>query len=111
MALIFVDTEADGPCPGKGVMTEFGAVELETRQTFHGVLWEAVPDPSNPAMPKRTGKSFDATDVFTRFDEWLKQFPGRPIFVSDNPASSSTISLLARPDVIPPLYEFTSLTS
>ena len=29
MALIFVDTEADGPCPGKGVMTEFGAVELE----------------------------------------------------------------------------------
>jgi hypothetical protein len=47
MSLIFVDTEADGPCPGKGVMTEFGAVELESRQTFHGVLWETEPELKN----------------------------------------------------------------
>ena len=86
MSLIFVDTEADGPCPGKGVMTEFGAVELESRQTFHGVLWEAEPDPQNPAMPRRTGKGFDQVAVFTQFEQWLKQFPRPYVFVSDNPA-------------------------
>lgn len=86
MALIFVDTEADGPCPGKGEMTEFGAVEFETRKTFHGVLWEAYPDPVNPAIPKRTGKQFDAVMVYREFAAWLEQFGGRPVFVSDNPA-------------------------
>ena len=86
MALIFVDVESDGPCPTRGEMTEFGAVEFKTRKTFHGVLWEAFPDPSNPAIPKRTGKQYDAVDVYTRFESWLKQFDGRPTFVSDNPA-------------------------
>lgn len=86
MALIFVDCESDGPCPGKGELTEFGAVELKSRKTFHGVLWEANPDPANPAIPLRTGKQFDAVDVYTRFDKWLAQFGGRPVFVSDNPA-------------------------
>ena len=57
MSLIFVDTEADGPCPGKGVMTEFGAVELESRQTFHGVLWKAEPDPKNPQSRNALAKA------------------------------------------------------
>ena len=86
MSLIFVDTEADGPCPGKGVMTEFGTVEFESRRTFHGVLWEAEPDPQNPAIPKRTGKQFDQLAVFTEFEQWLKQFSPPYVFVSDNPA-------------------------
>src|SRR6185503_10804261 len=30
-----------------------------------------------------------------------------PFFVSESPAKSSTISLFARPDVMPPLYELT----
>ena len=43
--LIFVDCEATGPCPGKGVLTEFGAVDYRTRSTFHGVLYESrTPD-------------------------------------------------------------------
>jgi hypothetical protein len=88
MSLIFVDCESDGPCPGKGELTEFGAVEFKTRKTFHGVLWEANPHPDNSAIPLRTGKQFDAVAVYTAFDLWLAQFKsnGRPVFVSDNPA-------------------------
>lgn len=86
MALIFVDCESDGPCPGQGELTEFGAVEMRSRETFHGVLWEANPDPSNPAIPLRTGKQFDVVKVYMLFDKWLGKFGGRPTFVSDNPA-------------------------
>jgi hypothetical protein len=85
--LIFVDCEATGPCPGKGVLTEFGAVEYATRQTFHGVLYESRPDPENPALSKVTGKSFDPVEVFGAFEAWLKSVTtDRVIFVSDNPA-------------------------
>lgn len=86
MSLIFVDCESDGPCPGKGELTEFGAVAYLSRKTFHGVLWEAHPDPKNPAIPVRTGKKFDEVEVWTAFEQWLDQFGGRPVFVSDNPA-------------------------
>jgi hypothetical protein len=41
--LIFVDCEATGPCPGKGELTQFGAVDFASRQTFHGVLFESRP--------------------------------------------------------------------
>lgn len=76
MSLIFCDVEAhfDSPCPGiGGGMTEFGAVEFETRKTFHGIK-----------QYEPTIKSWQT--VFEEFDSWLKQFPGNPIFVSDNPA-------------------------
>jgi hypothetical protein len=89
MSLIFVDVEATAISPFSGVMTEFGAVEYKSRASFHGVLWEASPDPENPAKPKLHGKSRSETkqwehDVMTKFSEWLNQFGGRPIFVSDN---------------------------
>jgi hypothetical protein len=85
--LIFVDCEATGPCPGIGVLTEFGAVDYETRQTFHGVLYDSEPDPENPAKPVVTGGAYDATEVFGNFRAWLATLgKGRPIFVSDNPA-------------------------
>ena len=68
MALIFVDCEGHGPAPGLNddLKFEFGAVEYKTRKTFHG----------------RGGYQ----DTFTAFRDWLSQFKGRPIFVSDNPA-------------------------
>ena len=73
MSLIFVDVEAgfDSPCPGVGAtgMTEFGAVEFDSRMTFHG-------KPQNGEWIK----------TMMEFEKWLKQFSGRPIFVSDNPA-------------------------
>lgn len=73
MSLIFVDCEAgfDSPCPSIGSgLTEFGAVEYESCKAFYG-----KPNPSESWR-----------DVFERFAEWLSQFKGRPIFVSDNPA-------------------------
>ena len=85
--LIFVDCEATGPCPGKGELTEFGAVEFSTRATFHGVLFESRPNPENPALSMLTGKAFDPVTVFSGFEAWLLSMTtGRCIFVSDNPA-------------------------
>lgn len=85
--LIFVDCEATGPCPGKGVLTEFGAVDFTTRRTFHGVLYEARPRKDNPAHSERTGRELDAVAVYTDFEAWLDSLGGgQPVFVSDNPA-------------------------
>ena len=47
---IFVDCEARGTSPVHGVLTESGAVHYDTRDTFHGRLFEATPDPENPAI-------------------------------------------------------------
>lgn len=68
MALIFVDCEGHGPAAainnhGK---FEFGAVEYKTRKTFYGIG--------------------GTRETFEEFREWLSQFKGRLIFVSDNPA-------------------------
>ena len=89
MSLIFVDVEATGRSPYSGVMTEFGCVEYETRETFHGVLFPAKPLPSNPAQSVRThdfGVNINIDQVFADFETWIKQFPGGYSFVSDNPA-------------------------
>ena len=66
--LIFVDCEGHGPAPtlNDEEKFEFGAVEYSSKQSFYG---------------------YGATkETFTNFREWLKQFGGRVIFVSDNPA-------------------------
>ena len=85
--LIFVDCEATGPCPGKGVLTEFGAVDYETRATFHGVLYEARPQRDNPALSEVAGRQFDPVPIYREFEAWLEGLgPSRPVFVSDNPA-------------------------
>jgi hypothetical protein len=85
--LIFVDCEATGPCPGLGELTEFGAVEYESRQTFHGVIFASRPSAANPALSEVTGEASDPVVVFTAFEEWIKSVTkGRAIFVSDNPA-------------------------
>lgn len=85
--LIFVDCESTGPCPGLGILTEFGAVDYKSRATFHGILAESRPSKDNPAISEATGIMFDPVEVFTNFESWLKEVcNGRPIFVSDNPA-------------------------
>lgn len=86
MSLIFVDVEATDVSPYSGVMTEFGAVEYKSRNTFHGVLWEALPDPEIPAKPKLVDGGFhaDEREIMQKFADWLPH--GRVIFVSDNPA-------------------------
>ena len=56
---IFVDCEARGTSPVHGVLTEFGAVHYDTRDTFHGRLFDATPDPVNGVLiyPGRGGSS------------------------------------------------------
>ena len=85
--LVFVDVEARGISPVNGVMTEFGAVTMK-RQSFHGILEEAVPDPGNPAIPMLTGKRIATPlQVAGKLGIWLMSVvEGRPVFVSDNPA-------------------------
>lgn len=67
MTLIFVDVEAPFGIgsPAIGNMTEFGAVEYKSKETFHGKdHW------------KKT---------FVKFRVWLSNVSeGRPVFISDN---------------------------
>ena len=84
----FVDGEARGTSPVNGVLTEFGAVHYDTRDTFHGRLFDAIPDPANPAIPIVGRRLASDAEVAGRFAAWLTDHLGsrRPVFVSDNPA-------------------------
>jgi hypothetical protein len=85
--LIFVDCEARGPSPVRGVMTEFGAVHYDTRQSFHGVLFQGSPDPDNPAVPIVAQRVATDSEVAAAFASWLSSAgAAHPVFVSDNPA-------------------------
>jgi DNA polymerase III epsilon subunit-like protein len=85
---IFVDVEATGRSPINGKMTEFGAVDYETRQTFHGAIWESQPATDNPAVSVITGKQIaPLEEVMASFTQWLYALgKDRPTFISDNPA-------------------------
>src|SRR5215468_2649718 len=85
--LIFVDCEARGISPVNGVLTEFGAVHYDTRDTFHGRLFDATPDPDNPAVSIVGKRIASDMEVAERFAAWLRDHLGdrRPVFVSDNP--------------------------
>lgn len=85
MSLIFVDCEAYGGAPSVGKLTEFGAVEYKSRETFHGVIWKSTPDPANPAIPLPTELAVEHPSiVFQSFEDWLKRFKAPYVFVSDN---------------------------
>ncbi len=86
--LVFVDCEARGISPVHGVLTEFGAVHYDTRDTFHGRLFHATPDPENPAISIVGERVAADKDVAERFAAWLHEHvaSSRPVFVSDNPA-------------------------
>ena len=112
--IFLVDIESTSPTPFSGVMTEFGIVDFETREWFHGHLWDFHADPKIPALPiaDRRNPGFTATvpsdggDVFdglrhnidalkadpehwvySALVSWMSGFDknDRPVFVSDNP--------------------------
>lgn len=85
---IFVDVEALGTSPVNGTMTEFGCVNYRNRATFHGILFEGTPDPTNPAVPVVGKRVASDLQVAQKFSTWLKEQTknDRPIFVSDNVA-------------------------
>jgi hypothetical protein len=85
---IFVDCEARGTSPVRGVLTEFGAVHYDTRDTFRGRLFQATPDPANPAISIVGARMATDKEVAESFAAWLHGHLGssQPVFVSDNPA-------------------------
>jgi 3'-5' exoribonuclease Rv2179c-like domain len=85
---VFVDCEARGTSAVHGVLTEFGAVHYDTRDTFHGRLFKGTPDPENPAISIVGERVATDRDVAESFAAWLREHLGnsRPVFVSDNPA-------------------------
>lgn len=92
MSWVFVDCEAYGGSPVTGRLTEFGAVDYKTRETFHGVILESTPSSANPAIPEPVIVSVSEYDAlakeqFAKFEGWLAGLSKkRPIFISDNPA-------------------------
>lgn len=86
--LIFVDCEARGRSAANGTMTEFGAVDFDSKKSFHGILFEGSPDPENPAIPIVGDRVTSDLAAATAFKAWLDEVSGgaRVIFVSDNPA-------------------------
>lgn len=81
---VFVDCEARGTSPVNGTLSEFGAVHYDTRDTFHGRLFEATPDPANPAI-SIVGERI-ATDAEVAV-------PGRPYRCSRRPGHGACPSL------------------
>ena len=96
MSYIVVDVESDGPIPFKYSMVCFGAVVVEPSlsKTFYGKLKPISEeyDPEALAISGFTRKDHESFDdpkpVMEAFAGWLAQnSKGRPIFISDNPAS------------------------
>ncbi len=72
---IFVDCEARGTSPVHGVLTEFGAVHYDTRDTFHGRLFDAAPDPGWKRFRKTAHDHNPVNDAMGNveaFDEILR---------------------------------------
>lgn len=85
---IFIDCEARGTSPVNGTLTEFGAVYYDTRDTFHGRLFDATPDPVNPAVSIVGAQVATDQEVARDFTAWLRKHLGNrpPVLISDNPA-------------------------
>jgi hypothetical protein len=84
---VFVDCEARGASPVSGILTEFGAVHFDTRDSFHGRLFESRPDPVNPAVPVVGKRVAHDAEIAGKFTAWLSEHVSRrPVFISDNPA-------------------------
>ena len=69
---VFVDCEARGTSAVHGVLTEFGAVHYDTRDTFYGRLFHATPDPGNPAISIAGAPIAADKDVAGSFAAWLR---------------------------------------
>lgn len=86
--LIFVDCEANGPCPSMGTLTEIGACTLDGRTFYAEVVPFDWPGVSAQPIPRRALEHSDLVTVFTAFRLWLANLnaPDRPVMISDNPA-------------------------
>ena len=55
-----VDCEAYGPTPYSGTMTEFAAINLTTKTTFHGRLYNVTYENGNHAKPIPVGNQLES---------------------------------------------------
>lgn len=89
MVLVDVECEWGSVSPYSGRMTEFGAVDFHSDNTFHGVLFDTVTNPVNDVkftIPEGHD-GYDVRVVMSEFSTWLDSLGAdRLIFVSDNPA-------------------------
>lgn len=98
MAEIYVstDVEADGPIPGPHSMLSFAsaayAADKRLLATFEAnleTLPGAAPDPETQAWWEKQPEAWQACrqnlqqpgDAMVAYDRWLKELPGRPVFV------------------------------
>lgn len=85
-----VDVEAaGGATPATGRMTEFGAVEISSMQTYHGVLWDTVPREDHPGTFTIVNDTpYDHRYVMADFSRWINDVASdeRAVMFSDNPA-------------------------
>lgn len=92
--LIVVDVEADGPIPGHYNMVSFGAVFIDKNSkldnTFYGetqpVFDRYIPEAlAVSGITREQHRNFpNPLETMTNFDNWLSQFKGNKIFISDN---------------------------
>src|SRR5690606_14662054 len=90
MPYVMVDVEADGPIPADYSMVCFGAVVVEPdlRRTFYGrtrpISDRYLPDAlAISGFTREEHLGFDDPAlVMARFEAWLAELGGRPMFVS-----------------------------
>ena len=103
MSFVIVDVESDGPIPAEFSMVCFGAVLFDDKldKSFYGRT-RPISDRFVPEALAVSGVSReehltfdDAKIVMEAFAAWLDQHSnGRPVFVSDNLASTGSSSII-----------------
>lgn len=91
-ALVVVDVESDGPCPGLYSMICFGAVVVEPglNRTFYGRCapltdkWIPEALAVSGFSREETLKFQNAHHTMNEFSVWISKLNIKPIFVSDN---------------------------
>lgn len=94
---VSTDVETDGPIPGINSMLSFGSAAYLANKTLIStfsanleLLPEAVPDPNTMAWWKTQPEAWaacrkdleNAETAMKRYLKWLKDLPGKPVFVA-----------------------------
>lgn len=91
---VMVDVETDGPIPGTDdySMVSLGAVHCSGNDSFYTGIMTPISLRSDPEAAKVNGVTreqaletgLDPRRAMSYFENWLRKFPGKPMFISDN---------------------------
>lgn len=95
MSYIVVDVESDGPIIGSHSMVCFGAVYIDEKHKLNQTFYSGVIMPETEAYhPEALAvsgitreqqlKGQNPHTVMGKFEDWLSQYKGKPILISDN---------------------------